>query len=201
MGAFYNSIQVRGENRDAVKTALESFACDGGKRFLLGPALDGWIAIYPDDSGQDERCTTILSKRLNTIVLCLTVYDSDLFFYNFIRNGELLNEFSSSPDYFEQVSSTEHQRLQAKPELFRGLVGSPEQFAEITQLLECGDNAPKFDFEEHRMEKFAALLGIRNTLTSYEYLTQGEHDGITGWEQFIHVPDRSADHDGAAGQT
>ena len=173
MAAFYSSIQVRSENREAVKTALESVALECGKKFLLGPALGGWIAAYPDDSGNDERAAAMLAKRLDTSVLSLMVHDSDVFFYNFFSHGELLNEYSSNPDYFEKVSAAEHERLRARPEIFRGLAGLPEQFAELVQLLERGDSAQKFDFEENRLEKFAALLGIRNALTSYEYLTHG----------------------------
>jgi hypothetical protein len=184
---------MRGENREAVKTALEGVALECGMKFMLGPVLDGWIAAYPDDSGDAHRCAAMLAGRLDTIVLSLIVHDSDIFFYNFFRHGELLNEYSSNPDYFQKVSAEEHERLQARPEFFRELIGSPEQLAEMIRLLERGDSAPKFIFEEERIEKFAALLGIRNSLTSYEYLTHGEHDGIKGWKQFIHVPDQSSE--------
>jgi hypothetical protein len=191
VGAFYNSLQVRSENREAVKTALEGVALECGMKFLLGPVLDGWIAAYPDDSRGDEHSAAMLARSLDTLVLSLKVHDSDIFFYNLFRQGELLNEYSSKPDYFQKVSAAEHERLQARPELFRELVHSSEQFAELIQLLDRGDSAPKFILEEERLERFAALLGIRNSLTSYEYLTHGEHDGIKGWKQFIHVPDQS----------
>jgi hypothetical protein len=107
MGGHFSSIQVRSEDQAAVKAALEGVAREFGKRFLLAPPLEGWIAIYPDDSGQDERCVAALAKRLNTVVLYLMVHDSDLFFYNFFSHGELLNEYSSDPDCFEEQSAAE----------------------------------------------------------------------------------------------
>jgi hypothetical protein len=198
MGAFFSSIQVRSEDRDAVKAAVESVAKESKQMFLLGPPLDGWIAVYLDDSGQGNQCATTLAKQLNTIVLSLMVHDDDIFFYNFFRNGELLNEYSSNPDYFEEVSAEEHKRLKARPDLFRELVSSPEKLAELSRLLDRDGHAVKFDFEHERLERFAALLGIQNTLTSYEYLTHGEHDGIKGWKLFIHIPDQSAEKAAAA---
>jgi hypothetical protein len=193
VGAFYSSIQVRGKDHDAVKTALESVASERGHTYLLGPVLDGWIGVYSDHYGEDGECSALISKRLHTIVLSLIVHDSDVFFCNFFRNGELLNEYSSDPENFETVSASEHEHLKAKPELFDELVNSPEEFAALSQLLDRGSTAPKFDFEENRLEKFASLLGIRNTLTSYEYLTEGERDGVKNWKKFIHIPDQSGE--------
>jgi hypothetical protein len=135
----------------------------------------------------------MLARRLETDVLYLMVYHSDIFFYSFFRNGELLNEYSSDPDYFEEASPAERERLKASPELFRELAGSPEGLMEITRLLNRGIGAIEFDFEENRLEIFAALLGIRNALTSYDYLTRGEHDGIERWKEFVHIPDQSAE--------
>ena len=193
MGAHYSSIQIRSEDRAAVKTAVEVVAREFKKKFLLGPVLDGWIAVYPDDAGKDEQCAAAFAKRLNAVVLHLMVYDSDIFFYNFFRCAELLNEYSSDPDSFEEVSVEEHERLKARPELFRELVKSPECVAELARLLERGESKIEFTFEERRLEQFAKLLGIRNSLTSYEYFTNGERDGLKDWKGFVHIPDQSAE--------
>lgn len=198
MGAYYSSIQVRSTNREAVKAALEEVAKECHKKFLLGPMLDGWVGVYPDESGQ-ERCAALLARRCGGIVLHLIVHHSDIFFYNFFKNGELLNEYSSDPDAFEEVSAEERQRLKAKPEIFRELLSSPEDFAEMTRILEQKGHTDEslvedeFLVEEYRMEKLAKLLGIRNTLTSYEYFTRGEYNGVKDWREFIHVPDQTAE--------
>ncbi len=193
MGAHFNSIQVRSQDRESIKAAAEAVARELKKKFLLGPALDGWTAVYPDDSGNDEQSAATLAKRLHTTVLHLAVHDSDIFFYNFFQGGKLLNEYSSDPDYFEEVHADEHERLKGRPELFHELVGAPEHLADLSQLLKRGHGATEFTFEEHRLENFAKLLGIRNTLTSYEYFTNGEHDGLKDWKEFIHIPDQGAE--------
>jgi hypothetical protein len=41
------------------------------------------------------------------------------------------------------------------------------------------------------MGEFADALGIRNAVTCYEYLKEADGDGVEGWEQFVHVPDRT----------
>ncbi len=43
------------------------------------------------------------------------------------------------------------------------------------------------------LQSFAEALGIRNAVTSYEYLRNGETDEIDGWDQFIHVPDLASE--------
>src|SRR6516225_7885016 len=124
MGAFFGSIQIRSEDQDAVKTAVEDVARELKRKFLVGPAIKGWIAVYPDESGQDDTCAIALAKRINTILLQLIVHDDDIFIYNLFRKGELLNEYSSKPDYFEEVSEEERERLKPKLESFRDLISS-----------------------------------------------------------------------------
>ncbi len=42
-------------------------------------------------------------------------------------------------------------------------------------------------FASENMRKFADILGIKNAVTSYEYLAQGEIDNIIGWQDFIRI--------------
>jgi hypothetical protein len=193
MGAHYSSMQVRTDNRDAVVAAVEDLARERKRRVLLGPRINGWVGLYlDDDSGGDEAFAAAVAKRLGVTVLHLMVHDSDIFFYNFFRGGQLLDEYSSYPDYFEEVSAEERDRLRGKPEVFRDLAGSDAIVAQIRALL-TSDDKEKFLFEEHRLEKLAELLGIENGLTSYRYLTLGEWDAIKERKLFIHIPDLSAE--------
>jgi WD40 repeat protein len=195
VGAHFGSINVRLDDREAVMIATESIAREFKKKFLVGPLLNGWISVYPEQSGQEDACLTAFAKRLDCIVLHLMVYHDDILFYGFYRNGKLLSEYSSCPDHFEEVSPEEHERLRARPELFLELVGSEKKVAQIARFLRVsvtGDDV-EFTFEQERLERFANLLGIENTLTSYEYLMDGERDGIKKWRQFEHVPAQDAE--------
>jgi hypothetical protein len=42
-------------------------------------------------------------------------------------------------------------------------------------------------FARGQMGKFASVLGISNAVTSYEYLSDGETDNISDWEQFVEI--------------
>jgi len=191
MGAHYRSLQIKCENRDAVIAAAENLVTAHNGRLFIGSKINGWTGLYLDNSAPTEAFAIAFAKQLNASVLDLMVHDSDIFIYNFYRGDQLIDEYSSRPDYFEEVSVAEHQRLKGKPEVFRNLVDSDNKLAELGSLLTTHDDE-EFVFEENRLEKFAELLGIENTLTSYEYLTRGEWDGINGRKQFVHIPDLTA---------
>lgn len=192
MGAHYRSLQVKGKNRDLIIAAVERLARAHKGKLLIGPEINGWTGIYFDDSVPTEASAVAVATQLDASVLELMVHDSDIFIYNFYRGAQLIDEYSSCPDYFEEVSAAEHQRLKGKPGVFRDLVDSDEKLAKLNALLTAQDGE-EFVFEENRVDKFAELLGIKNTLTSYEYLTNGEWDGIEGRKQFLHIPDQTAE--------
>src|SRR5690242_12769068 len=106
MGAHYRSIQIRGENRTSVVAVAEDIARAQNGKLLLGPLLNGWIGLYLHDSLPGEGLAGKISKSLKTDVLDLVVHDSDIFIYSFYQQGRLIDKYSSSPDYFEEVSAT-----------------------------------------------------------------------------------------------
>ena len=191
MGGHYGSIHVRTEDREAIRKTLEQIVHERDLKCLLGPALDGWISIYPNDSASDVAAA--LARAVRQPVLLTTVYDDDLFAYAYYEAGKLLDEYSSDPDCFEEVSAQERERLRGKPEVFRPLLNSDRKLSELSELLrdDGSESAHRFVFESERLERFASLFGIRNAVTSYDYLMEPERDGIKGWKQFLHIPDRT----------
>ena len=192
MGAFYGSIHIRTENSAAVQKALDQLAKEANCRFLLGPPLNGWISVFPNESGQNDRISVEIAKRLPNDIFHLIVHDDDIFGYFFFRDGKLIDQYNSCPDYFEEVSDEEKQQCQGKPELFQDLLVKPESLGKIQALL-IADKKNEFVFEHERMAQFVESLGLQNALSSYEYLQAGERDEIIGWKQFVHIPDLSAE--------
>ncbi|MDR3619833.1 MAG: hypothetical protein P4L85_10830 [Paludisphaera borealis] len=90
MGAFYGSVQVRSEDREAVRSALEKLARKGG-RFLLGPSLNGWIGVYPDGGGQDFGVAKSLARKLSGEFVAVFVHDDDVFAYEYHRNKKCVD--------------------------------------------------------------------------------------------------------------
>jgi WD40 repeat protein len=190
MGGFYGSVQVRGEDREAVRAALEGLARKE-HRSLLGPPLDGWIGVYPSGHGQDFRVARALARRLPGELIAMLVHDDDIFAYKYYRDGRLIDEYDSIPDYFEPVTEEQRRRLRGRPETFAHLARDPAKFAAVRDRL-AAQECERAVFASELLEEFAEALGIRNAVTSYEYLQENEEtEGIEGWDQFVHVPDLS----------
>jgi hypothetical protein len=81
MGAFFGSVQVHGCTRDAVREAAERVASAGGIRCLVGPEIHGWVGVYPERQGQDQRVGEALAALLSADVLHLLLHDEDVFAY------------------------------------------------------------------------------------------------------------------------
>jgi WD40 repeat protein len=191
MGAFYGSIHIRTENSDVVQKALENVAKETNCRFLLGPVLNGWISVFPNDAGQGDQISVEIAKRLPYDIFHLIVHDDDVFAYYFYRDGRLIDQYNSCPDYFGKVSDEEKQKSRGRPELFQDLLRKPESLSKLKTLL--ATDGEKFPFEHERMAQSVELLGLSNALSSYEYLQSGERDDIEGWRQFVHIPDLTAE--------
>lgn len=189
MGAFYGSILIRTEDSSLVQKALENVVKGMDCRFLLGPAVNGWISVFPNNGGQSDQTSVETAKFLHCDILHLVVHDDDIFCYYFYRDGRLIDRYDSCPDYFSKVSDEEKQQCQGRPELFQNLLRKPESLKKVKTLLAADDK--KFTFEQERMKQFVELLDLPNALSSYEYLQSGERGGIKGWKQFIHIPDLS----------
>jgi tetratricopeptide (TPR) repeat protein len=194
MGAFFDSIHIRNKNADAVQKALEQIAKEAGCKFLIGPILNGWISVFPSDNGQNDEICAKIATLVSDDVFHLIVHDDDVFIYCFYRNGRLIDEYNSHPNYPDEDSEEEKQKCQGHPELFQDLL-KPESLGKLKNLIA----AEKFTFESERMAQFVKLLGLSNALASYDYLQAGDQDEdeIEGWKQFIHVenkPDSAEDY-------
>src|SRR5262245_9697368 len=106
MGAFYGSIHFRTDDRSTIRKLLEQTTAKKKVRFLLGPVLNGWIGVYPSDSGQDERLSRTLAKGFPGEVLHMLVHDDDIFAYFFYQKGRLVDQYNSCPDYFKKLSES-----------------------------------------------------------------------------------------------
>ncbi len=183
MGAFFDSIHARTEDIAAVQKTLEQVTMRCDAKFLLGPALNGWISILPGGSGPDESLSQEIAKTLACDVFHLAVHDDDVFMYFFFRGGKLVDQYNSCPDYFDGATDAEIEKSQGCPELFQDLLPDPASLKKLKELLA----ADRFTFEAQRMSEFSELFGLSNAATSYDYARSGDDDQIEGWEKFVHL--------------
>lgn len=160
MGAFYDSVQIHSDDREAVRTLLEELAPKKKRRFLLGPALNGWIGVYPN---VDAAAARDLARRLRVELLALNVHDDDIFSYEYYRDGKRVDRYNSAPDYFEEVSAKERRMLRGRPELLAHLVSDPARFQALRERL-AAQMHDSIVFASELLQTFADALGIRNAL-------------------------------------
>lgn len=163
MGAFLDSIHVRIEEVGTVQKVLEEIAIKKDLKFLLGPAIKGWVSILPGEAGPDASISDEIAKRMACDVFHLAVHDDDVFYYFFYRDGKLVDQYNSCPDYFEAASDEELGKSEGHPELLQDLLPDPSFLKKLKKLL-AGD---KFTFESERMSQFAELFNLSNALTRY----------------------------------
>lgn len=185
MGGHYGSVQVRSEDRERVKGIAEQIAREQGIRFLIGPALNGWIGIYPEDNGQDQSVGEDFAQRLAGYLLYLLVHDDDIFAYWLYRDGQLIDSFWNSPGYFGEANRAEEEKMVGDPEAFRPII--QEKVSKLSMLL-SRDAGAQPAFASESLADFAKVLGISNAVTAYEYLKEGGRFGVKGWRQFVEVP-------------
>ncbi|HUA66786.1 MAG TPA: tetratricopeptide repeat protein [Alphaproteobacteria bacterium] len=177
MGAFFDSIHARTEDIAAVQRALEQVSAQCDAKFLMGPASNGWISILPSGPGPGESLSLEIAKSLGCDVFHLGVHDDDIFYYFFYRNGKLIDQYNSCPEYFNDGTDEDIEECQGRPELFQDLLPGASSLTELKELLA----AERLGFESERMSEFADLFRISNALTRYDYVPGGE------WEEFVHI--------------
>jgi len=186
MGAFYGSIHVRTDDYGAVLGAIQAVVRLEKCEVLLAPTLRGWTPVYPSAHGQDPSITRALARRLPFDIVHVLVHDDDVFAYSVYRRGKLLDEYNSLPEYSGPISTRKKNRLAGHPERFADLLKDTGTPGELKNLLSNPPTSAS-DF----LARFAALLDLPNALTSYEYLGDGETDGIERFDQFVRVPEVS----------
>src|SRR5258705_4223 len=100
MGGHYGSVQVWSEDRQRVLAVAEEIARAKQIKMLVGPALKGWIGIYPENNGQDETVGREFAQRLDGYLIHLLVHDDDIFLYWFFHDGREIDSYYSRPGYF-----------------------------------------------------------------------------------------------------
>jgi len=188
MGAWYESFLVKTEKPEALRQTLGHLAKESDRRFYIGPAIDGWISIFPNNYGSNEDVATTIAENLRADMFHFMVSDDDVFIYLFYRGGMLIDRYNSCPDHFGEVSNDEKKGCVGRPDLFRDLFASEDKFSDFVSLLSANE---EYVFEQERMSAALDLLGLSNALSSYEYLREGERDSIRSWREFVHVPDLS----------
>lgn len=130
MGLFLETAVIPDTREEKVRAALEELA----RRF---PDLKTAECQFKEQNGGvsvlfNEYCAGYedfakeLSAQLNSLVLYLYIYDEDFWGCYLCENGQLLDEFNPMPDYFEEISDAERQRVAGNSALIAERFHVPE---------------------------------------------------------------------------
>jgi ankyrin repeat protein len=157
MGAFIVNFHVRTEDSDKVRQALEA---SGAREHRVTEPRRGWVSVYEQRASTQEedwitKLSRDLSQGLKTVCVAFLVHDSDIACYWLHDGGKLLDEYNSAPDYFEEVSDEEQERVRGQADVFLRYCRSGVTREQVEAALRM-----KVIFAEEIVGKLAELLGI-----------------------------------------
>ena len=198
MGGFYGSTQVRTDDRDRVVRVAGSVARAKSVKCLVGPAVNGWVGLYPENGGQDESFGEAVALEFGGEVLHLVVHDDSVFAYWLWRERALADSFRDPPDYFAEADRATQEWMSGNAEVLKPFLAGGKRLQDLADLLRRDGRRETFQVE--RLQRFAKILGIANAATSYEYLKEDDHAGVRGWKQFGEVPADEIEREKNAGR-
>jgi hypothetical protein len=188
MGTFVANFHVRSNDSDAIRDTL---AVVSAGDFRVSMPHNGWVSIYESrastqDEAWIERLAQELSTRWCTVCVAFMVHDSDFARYWLNDQGQLLDEFNSDPEYFDDVSATERQRLQGRSDIFLRYC-QPQVTREQVETVLRSD----VTFAEETVSQLAEFLGIDPDRALDDF----GHEGMGGGSGGFRFPDGGNDDD------
>ncbi len=180
MGGFYTNYTLRGPSQQAVAAVL------AGRKAVVTPQNNGCVVAYDEESdNQDMKCISELAARmsrsLHCPVLAVVDHDDDILWYQLYENGELTDEYDSTPGYFDPTAEpsppagANAERLCAAFDL-----SNIDAVAAI--LRKSSFDAGGFVFAHERHTALVQALGLPEfaILNAYASFERGEYpDGLT----------------------
>lgn len=145
MGSFFTNVQVHTGGRDPGGVRGQVLAIlrrcilagpyeevadpgDADRVIAVGPAGDyPWVSVFDDafESLEESKLLELgaqLSKELDTQLVAISVYDSDVLTLHLMASGGLVDVFCNAPEYFEAVAREERARVAGNPFLWGPLL-------------------------------------------------------------------------------
>ena len=182
MGGFLVNVFVRSNDQTAVAQAAKAVLAGQYKHgraqadrpvLFVSPNIDGWIGVHDYAmQGQDEslcaRAARDLSALMGTGVITFLVHDGDFLCYWLAKDGAMLDQYNSMPDYFNP-------RFRSKPSggnatSLAEVSGRPDKVWDLAMALKA-PGADGFDI----LERLGALLGICDVNVDYGLLVNKEN--------------------------
>jgi hypothetical protein len=174
MGNFYTNYTLRGPSQQAVAAAL------AGRAAFVTPARNDCVVVF-DEKSEEQKPKRIanlaagLSRKLDCPVLAVLNHDDDLLWYRLYLNGELADEYDSSPRYFDSSAAPSAPAGGDAQKLCSAFGAS--NVTEVERVLRRSSfDEGGYAFAVERHTDLAHALGIPafGVGAGYRYVAQGE---------------------------
>ncbi|AUT03335.1 hypothetical protein CLI64_24580 [Nostoc sp. CENA543] len=150
MGRYYGSIHIRSTDTEQIIEIIKHLSIQEKKlKFLISPCINGWISVYASENGQDPTVARAIAQQFPGHILNLSLYHDDFFYYEYYRNHQLIDQYSSDPEYFGDIPQEESEKLRGQPEVFADLLTElPNQDITIAHIAEVLTVSSQEEWEE-----------------------------------------------------
>ena len=177
MGSFYTNITLRTDRHDDVVAALDELHRDA----YVSQPQSGCIVVCDKESEEQDievltKLAASLSARLRCAALAVLNHDDDLLVYLLHDNGRLVDEYNSSPGYFESGPGDPPEGGDAS-KLCRAFgVANTSGVEEVLHMANGGGSGEGYIFQVERHQALAEALGLPgiSVQTGYNYIEEGE---------------------------
>jgi hypothetical protein len=146
---------------------------------FVSSCTDGWVTVCDETSesmepSEIDRLATEFSRRLETILFTFLIPDSQVFAYHIFDNGDLIDEYNSTPELYGPISDEARSRLAGHPSVVLQHCRPGTQLVDIRSILIRAQAGTAGGFAStatahDRAHRLAALLGINRARASYSF--------------------------------
>lgn len=174
MGGFYTNYTLHGPSQKAVAHAL------AGRKAIVSPESGGCVVAYDEASDDQDQAAIAslashLSGTLHCPVLAVLDHDDDILWYQLYENGELTDEYDSTPGYFDP-SAEPSEPAGGNAERLCRVFGMNDVAAVEAVLRKSSFDAGGYAFAHERHADLVRALGIPEfaVLKAYASFERGE---------------------------
>lgn len=177
MGNFYTNITLRGPQQGRVVEFLNQ----QGRNAYVSPTT-GSFTVVCDEKCEEQDITVLqslassLSAQFNCPALALLNHDDDILVYTLYSDGTLVDEYDSSPSYFDPDAEPSNPIGGDAIKLCQ-IMGKADNVAEVENILRRSSHEDDgFVFEIERHEALVRALGLPafSIGLGYTYIEQDE---------------------------
>jgi hypothetical protein len=175
VGNFYTNITLRSQDTDRITRAL---AEQHRTAFVAEP--HGAFSVVYDEASEEQDPQVLdeaarrLSARLDCAALAVVNHDDDVLWLGLYDRGQLLDEYTSAPGYFE---GDDRGPEGGDAERLCRALGAEGRAAEVESVLRTpsgSDEGYTFEVERHQALVEALGLPVSSVGAGFTYIEAGE---------------------------